>query len=323
MRLRITHLLLCIAVIIVTTAAATTHAALPSQKVGIAVVVNDSAISYMDINNRMALIIASSGLPNNDDTRKKLLPQVVNMLIEEAVQMQEAKHLDIIVTEQEIDAGFADLAKTNNMTAPQFEQLLAGKNVPVSSLRKQIKARIAWQKVFSSNLRRNVRVSNSDIESQLQRMQGHIGQTEYLLSEIFLPVDTVSDDKSVKKLAQQVVNDISNKRAPFAAVAQQISKAPGAQMGGALGWVPENQLEPEVRSVITGMSTKALTHPIRTLDGYHIFYLSDKRTIGADKIPSRDEIANMLTMERAERLSRNRLKSLKHEAFIDNRIEMR
>ncbi|HCQ71355.1 MAG: rotamase [Alphaproteobacteria bacterium] len=321
MRLRITYVLFFICAML--TSIASVSATLPSQKVGIAVVVNDGAISYMDIQSRLALIIASSGLPDNNQTRQKLLPQVVNMLIEEAVQMQEAERLDILVTEQEIDAGFNDLAKTNNMTSQQFEQLLEGKNVPVISLRKQIKARLAWQKVFSSDLRRNVRVSNSDIESQLQRMQDHIGQTEYLLSEIFLPVDTVTDDKAVKKLAQQVVTDISNKRAPFAAVAQQISKAPGAQTGGALGWVPENQLEPEVRSVVSTMASKSLTHPIRTLDGYHIFYLSDKRTITADKIPSRDEVANMLTMDRAERISRNRLNALKHGAFIDNRIEMR
>lgn len=294
--------------------------AAPAKQAGIAIVVNDGAISYLDINNRMDLIIASSGLPNTADTREKLRPQIVNSLIEEQLQIQEAKRLGLSVDDVRIDAGFKDIAQSNKMTADQFEHLLRSKNVPVTTLRQQIKARLLWQEVFNASLRRHVRISNNDIDSYLQRLQSHIGQTEYLLSEIYLPVTQTSEEKSVKQLAQKVVRDISNKKAPFAAVAQQISKAPGAQAGGALGWVPGSQLDPDIHAVVKAMSPNTLSQPIRTLDGYHIFYLSNRRTISEDNIPTRDQVRNILTVERAERVGRNRLQSLRHAAFIDNRI---
>ena len=63
--------------------------------IGIVAIVNDEPITFMDLNNRMQLIIVSSNLPNNSETREKLYGQSLQSLINEKLQAQEAKKLSI------------------------------------------------------------------------------------------------------------------------------------------------------------------------------------------------------------------------------------
>jgi peptidyl-prolyl cis-trans isomerase SurA len=46
----------------------------------------------------------SSGLPDNADVRAHLLPQILRSLIDEQLQAQEAKRLDLSVSKGEVDS---------------------------------------------------------------------------------------------------------------------------------------------------------------------------------------------------------------------------
>jgi len=291
-----------------------------AQSEGIAVVVNEGVLTYSDIVGRTDLVIASSGLPNTPETRQKLAPQIVRTLIEEELQLQEAVRLGLEVTEQEVKQEFAAVAAMNNLEADQFEERLVRSGADVDSLHRQIRARIAWAKVFGSSLRPQVRISETDVEVYLERQIAQIGKTEYLLSEILLPVDTPEDEAQVTQLAQQVVEDLRAEKAPFAKVAQQISQAPGAAQGGVLGWVQGDQLDEKIMRSISAMPVKTISDPVRSLAGYHIFYLSDKRDLTEESLPSAEEVRQKIVQERSERLSRSRLNELRSAAFIQVRL---
>ena len=74
-----------------------------SELISIIAIVNDEPITMMDLNDRMQLIIVSSNLPNNRETKKNLYGQVIQSLVDETLQSQEAKTHGIRVTEQEIN----------------------------------------------------------------------------------------------------------------------------------------------------------------------------------------------------------------------------
>lgn len=287
---------------------------------GIAAVVNDGAISFSDLSSRMQLIIASSGLPNNEDTQKKLVPQILKSLIEEELQAQEAARLEVAVTDAELQGEFDSVAKLNGLTPEQFMERLSKSGADIPSFQRQLKARVAWSKVFVASLRGQVRVTDADVDAYLERKRAQIGKTEYLLSEIFLPVDELSDEAEVKRLARDVVADLRAKKVQFGAVAQQISKAPGALKGGALGWVQSDQLDADVAGAVMAMTPKTISAPLRSVAGYQIFYLSDTRAITEESIPSPDAVRQQLGAQRSERISRNRLADLRSAAFIDIRL---
>src|SRR5262249_1012833 len=64
----------------------------------------------------------------------------------------------------------------------------------------------------------------------------------------------------------------------FAALARQSSEhKESAARGGEMGWAPENQIVPEIRNQIAGMSKGDVSDPIRAADGWHIVRLVDTK----------------------------------------------
>ncbi len=300
--------------------AATAHAAKPQQIAGIAAVVNDEAISMSDVRERMKLVMASSGLPNNEDIRNKIMPQIVEGLIEEQLKMQETARTKLSVSDAEIEEGFATIAKQNNYTVEQFREILKKADISDRTLTRQIKAQLGWNKVVKEILRRQVDVNDKDVNTRVERMKAKIGQTEYLAAEIYLPVNDPKQAPEVQKFAQQMAQELQAKKAPFGAVAVQFSKAAGADKGGSLGWVQQGQLPPELDKVLTTLEVGGVSNPIRTNDGIHLLNLQKKRTITEDSIPPRDEMINMIGFERLDRVQQRTLLNLKSAAFIDRRI---
>ena len=57
--------------------------------ISIVAIVNDEPITIMDLNSRTQLIIASSNLPNNIETKRNLQGQIIQSLIQEKLQAQD------------------------------------------------------------------------------------------------------------------------------------------------------------------------------------------------------------------------------------------
>ena len=295
-------------------------AAKPQQMAGIAAVVNDEAISMSDVGERMKLVMASSGLPNNEGIRAKIMPQIVEGLIEEQLKMQETARSKLTVTDEEVEEGFATIAKQNKYTKEQFRDILQKSGISERTLTRQIKAQLGWNKVVKEILRRKVDVNDTDVKVRVERMKAKIGQTEYLVAEIYLPVNDPKQAPEVQKFAQQMAVELQAKKAPFGAVAVQFSKAAGADKGGSLGWVQQGQLPPELDKVLITLEEGGVSNPIRTNDGIHLLNLQKKRTITEESIPPRDEMLNMIGFERLDRVQQRTLLDLKSAAFIDRRI---
>ncbi len=290
------------------------------QQVGIAAVVNDDAISMTDVQDRMKLVIVSSGLPDNKDIRAKIAPQVIEGLIEEQLKLQEAKRNKITITDEEVQGGFKTIDEQNNFSLEKFIAVMKQQGVSEKTLSNQIKAQLAWNKVVGTVLRRRVDVSDSDVAARTERLKGKIGQTEYLVSEIYLPLDDAKRQGEVRLFAQRMATELQAKKAPFGAVAAQFSKAAGAEKGGTLGWIQAGQLPDELNNTLLSLSEGQISNPVQSGDGLHILYLQKQRTLTEEAIPPKDEIRNMIGFERLDRAQQRALLNLKSAAFIERRV---
>ena len=286
----------------------------------IVAVVNEDAISDSDLEKRLRLIMASSGIPNKAEIRKKLVPQVLDGLINEALMMQEAVKLGIKVDPKEIDGGIAQVAAQNNLKPEQFLGMLKRGGIDVTTMRKQIEAQLAWSKVVQAKLRPRVTISERDIDDALERIKAKVGTTEYLAAEIFLPVEQPENQTRVKKLANDLVYQIKTGKAAFFKLAQQFSQAAGSTNGGDKGWVNEAQLPEELLKGLGSIKKNQITDPIKTLDGYHIMFLRDKRALTEENIPSRQQVQYNLGTERLGKLQRRHLMDLRSASFVDIRV---
>ncbi len=288
---------------------------------GIAAVVNQDVITMKDLNDRLRMIVASSGLPKGKEFQEKLTAQVLSDLVEEQLKMQEAARKEIKVTDSEVAAGFAQIAQNNKLTAEQFDAIMKHDGIERSTVERQIRAQLGWSKVIQEVMRPQVTVTDTDIDDYLERLKAAKGKNEYQLAEIFLPVGEDNPETDTVQLARKLVAEIKSGKAPFFKVAQQFSDAAGADAGGDLGWVQQGQLQPELDAALETMQKDMVSEPIRATDGYHILYLRNVRAITDESIPPREKVYSMIGIQRLERMQARQLLELKTTAFIENRLE--
>lgn len=291
-----------------------------AQQSSIVAVVNEDAISRADMMDRMKLSIISAGLPDTPEIRQKLLPQVLNGLIEERLMMQEAARNKISVGPADVQQGFEVLAKQNNMPIERFNEIMKGQGVPKRTLDQQIEAQIAWSRVIQDIIKPQIEITDKDIQDRIERLSGGVGKSQYLASEIFLPVDEPSREADVRALAARLVSEIRDKKAPFQRVAAQFSAAAGGAQGGTLGWVQEGQLSEDLDRILPTLQDGGISEPIKTADGYHILMVQSRRALTRENLPPREQIINQIGMERLDRMQRRLLSDLKGSAFIDQRV---
>lgn len=251
----------------------------PNARAGIAAVVNDDAITFSDIRNRMRLYMIS--LPPNPppEALKKIEAQTLSKLIDEQLQLQEAKRLGITVDEAQVESGIAQLATNNKLDANQFEEKLASTGIKMSTLKAKIRAEIAWGMVVRRKLRPQINVSETEIDNEMNRLARSKGKAEYQVAEIFLPVTSADTESLTRQDAGKILEQLQA-GASFSQLAKQFSKAPGASQGGDLGWVQEGQLDPAMDQAVAQLEPGQVSSPIKTEKGYHLLFLRDKRDGG-------------------------------------------
>lgn len=246
----------------------------------IAALVNGEVVSYSDLMSRMRLALASSGLPDTPEVRQRLLPQVLRVLVDELLQMQEARRLELTVADQMVDRELAEMARRNEMNLGTFEAALAQQGIPLSTLRAQTRAALAWSQIVQRRLRPTASVAEEEVQNRVEQIKANIGQPEYLIAEIFLAVDDPMGEAEVRRLADRLVEQIGA-GAPFQAVAQQFSQSASAATGGELGWIQLGQLEPELDRAVQQLKPGQFSRPIRGTGGFHIFWMRDQRLVTA------------------------------------------
>ena len=118
-------------------------AALQAQEQRIAAIVNDEVVSAQDLNERLGLVLLTSRIQDQEQARQQLSPQVLRSLIEETLQLQEAKRLSIDVAPDELNRALADIASRNQMSPDQLEQMLASNKIDPKTLLNQLRAQIS------------------------------------------------------------------------------------------------------------------------------------------------------------------------------------
>ncbi len=250
--------------------------------VRIAAVVNDDVISMHDFLARLRMVTMLSKLPDSKDVRRRLAPEILRTLIDEKLKQQEAKRLGFTVEEQEVQQSLANLEKQNNIPEGRLESTLLQNGISLGTLVQQIRASIAWNKVVRQRITPTIRISPEEIQEALERMRANLGQPRYLVSEIFLSVNSPEEEESVRQLAERLVQQIGE-GANFGNLAKQFSHAATAAVGGDAGWIQKGDSEPELGAALGSMRPGQILGPLRTLTGYHILALRDVEVIEAPK----------------------------------------
>lgn len=255
-------------------------------------IVNGTVITGTDVDQRVALLIAASerGAPPPDEMQRLRLT-VLRTLIDETLQIQESKALEVEVTKDEVDGAYARLANDRfNRTVEGMNAWLTQVGSSPESLHRQIEGELAWNRLLRRNVAPFVNVSASEVNETLQRIQAQRGTAEYRVAEIFLR-STPATQETVRANAQRIFDQLRD-GGNFTELSRQYSQATTAARGGDLGWVTLERLQnPQLAEIVKEMQPSQMVGPVEIPGGFEILFLIDKRQVGmADQ---RDSILSL------------------------------
>jgi peptidyl-prolyl cis-trans isomerase SurA len=243
----------------------------------IAAVVNDDVISVFDLVSRVRLIMLSSNIPDTPEMRQRIASQVLRSLIDEKLELQEAKRHNVTATDDEINRALHQIEQQNNMKPGQLNEFLKARGIDRGSLVNQLTAGIVWAKLVRQRAAQTIEISDQDVDDAMKRVKEHAKEPESRVAEIFLSVDNPSQDQQALQLAQRLSQQM-HQGARFSAIARQFSQSASAAVGGDIGWVRPNQLPAELGKAVSTLQRGELSAPIRANGGYYLLLVVDRRT---------------------------------------------
>ena len=296
---------------------------LKSQDIqAIAVIVNDEVISRYDVNQRVRLILVTSGIPATEENVKRIEEQAIKALIDEKIQIQEAIKLEVPDSPDEINLMLDNIARGNQTTAEGILESITSQGVNSETLLSQIKSELLWNKIVRGRFGSYINISDEEVNIIYDRTIQNINNSQYDISEIFIGFEDESEEKEAKELTDRLTEQLKNEIA-FEPVAQQFSQAPSSGQGGFIGWVSEGQLDPDIISNIKNLEIGSVSNPIKTVNGYYIIKLNGKSEEGGknpmknqydlisvsfdieDKVMAKDFSDNFISCKRLDGLLEN------------------
>ncbi|MFT9221064.1 peptidylprolyl isomerase [Gluconobacter oxydans] len=242
-------------------------------------VINGQVLTQRDVDNRAKLFVLSTGLPISPEIMNRMRGQIIHQLIDERLKTQEILKLHINVEPDQIAGAISNIEQRNGMPKNALRDRLASDGVSLTTLIDQIRVQIGWMQVLREKLGEEGRITATQISQREQALQAEQGRPQYFMSEIFVPVADPRHDENELAFTKTIISQL-REGAPFPIVAAQFSQAQSALDGGSMGWVQEDNLDPQVVNIVRQMPIGAISNPIQVAGGFVIATVQSKRVVG-------------------------------------------
>jgi len=270
-----------IALIMAATLSAALQPAQADELDAVAASVNGKAVACSDVAADTNALIASlkqlgaKSLP----PRRELEQRALNADITKLLQKQEAKRLNITVSDDEMNKAIANVESSNNLAPGQLEAVLKAQGIDFAQYKKQLRARLLSSKLINADVRDKIKISEESMREYYRKHLEHPQPIRELhLSEILIALPQEPTPQQVSK-AEAKVKAVRRKWAAgqaFAQLAQLYSDSPDARQGGDLGWHAVGTLNSRFDSVYD-LAKGQVTEPIRSPAGFHLIQVTNVR----------------------------------------------
>ncbi|MGV3479924.1 MAG: peptidylprolyl isomerase [Sphingobium sp.] len=240
--------------------------------------VNGEVITATDVDQRLALVLlANQGSKIPDEEKQRLRVQVLRNLIDETLQIQEAKAAEVEVKAEEVNQRYAAVAQNFKRTPQQMAEFLKANGSSERSIKRQIEGELAWNRVLGRKITPFVNVAQEEVQSIIDRLNATKGSAEYHMGEIYLSSTPETINETAAN-AQRIMEQIQQ-GGSFAAYARQFSEASTAAVGGDLGWLRAEQLPGPLAEASQRMTVGQVAGPIQVPGGISILVKIDQRQV--------------------------------------------
>jgi peptidyl-prolyl cis-trans isomerase SurA len=212
-------------------------------------------------------------LPPHDVLERQVIERLVLVRLEAA----RAAENGIRVSDQEVDAAIANIARQNNMSEDQLRAQLAQQGQPFAEFRDSIRDEITTQRLRQSFAQSRISVSDAEVDAALAAQAGdqqfHLANILVALPEGATPEQIATGQKKIEG-----VKDLIDKGSmDFNAAAVRYSDAQNALEGGDLGWRSLDEIPTAFANTIRTLQPGQVFGPVRGASGFQLVKLVEVR----------------------------------------------
>lgn len=250
----------------------------------IVAVVNTESITNHEVRVRVAQVqrdLAQSGQtpPPEDQLRQ----QVLERLITERAQLQQARELGIVPDDSALAQAELAIARQNQLdSVDALHARLREEGIAVAEFRSDLRNQVMLSQLRAREIEPGLKISDSEVEAFIREQTGNAqAPQEINLAMILVAVPEGSSASEQARLAQRADEVVQRARsgADFAQLALQYSDANGGgKDGGELGLRPVSAYPDLFADSTRSARVGDVVGPVQSGAGFHILKVLDRRT---------------------------------------------
>lgn len=245
--------------------------------------------------------------------RKKALDE----LIEERLKLQEAKKLNIVIGEDDVERAFKGVAERNNMTSEQFVAHIKSQGADARIMKARFRVSLAWREVIRRKFGHQISVSSREVD----RIAAAAGSKSEDAVELQVHKVTVAGTGAADQgaLGQRYAEaEAIRQRFQGCKSTQGITKGRANARFEDLGFRRASTFAEPTRSLLLNANEGEMIPPTLTAGGAELYVVCGRRAPKVDET-RRQAAENELQMKEFERLAARHLADVRRDALIEMR----
>jgi peptidyl-prolyl cis-trans isomerase SurA len=270
--------------------------------------VTGQPITAYDIEQRMKLSALGGGKPRSRQ-------ETIDDLIDDKLKILAGKRFNFEVSDAEVDASFAGVARNVGLSADQFTEQLKRAGLNANAFKARLRADLTWGQIVRGRFASSIQVGEKDIfEAEAARTEPKEVGLEYTLH----PITFVVPRNSPAPLVEARKREADMLRTRFQDCASGLSFARALRDVVVRPPIRRNSadLSPQLREVLAKVEVGKVTPAEVTTGGVEVFALCEKKETNADS-PTKRKLRDEMFSQRFKKQADRYLKELRAGAMIE------
>ena len=216
---------------------------------------------------------------------REMAAQVLERLINERAQLQQARDSGIKVEESSIDQAVQSVARQNKLDLAGLKQRLTSDGIEFTQFRTQLRDQLMLTRLREREVESRIKISDLEVEQYLKEQQdisSNPANVQIHLAQVLIAVPEGASAQQLASLQAKAQKTLERARVgeDFAVLARELSDAPDRDNGGQLGLRTADRYPQLFLDATQSLGAGGVSGLVRSGAGFHILKVIEKRAAG-------------------------------------------
>lgn len=256
------------------------------------------------------------------EERANLEQKILEGLIVQKLQVQQAHKLGIKVSDADVDNAAREVQARTGLSEEEFRSAIANQGITYEKYRQQIRNRILQERLINSQVRSKVHVFEEEVQAYYEEHQKEFIQADEVRARV-ISMRMNSEKTGGQDMTFEAMQQLSLlllEGEDFVSLAREFSQDEHASAGGDVGWIGRGTLPSQLERVVFTLRPGEVSDILVGESRYYIFKVEEQR---GDRLATFEEVGEgilqALVREKGKRQFEEWMEELRRDAIIENR----